>query len=126
MFLRYILATHEHIDRTALREAVNEAVSPRAEDAVVTMYEQLIEEGRQKGLAQGLQKGRAEVLLQLLAEKFGRVPAAAREQVRGAEPTVLMQWTKNVLTARTLEAALAEAPARKAARPAPKKKIARR
>jgi flagellar biosynthesis/type III secretory pathway protein FliH len=122
--------THEHIDRTALREAV----SPVAEDAVVTMYEQLIEEGRQKGLAQGVEKGlqkgraegRAEALLQLLAMKFGRVPVAVREQVRDAPATSLTQWTKRVLAARTLDAVFAAAPARNAARAAAPKKTARR
>ncbi len=87
----------------------------------MTVYEQLIEEGRQKGLRQGITEGRAELLLELLAAKFGAVPAEVRHRVRQASADELAAWGTRVLTAATLEDALissrAPQPPRRARRP---------
>lgn len=117
VFLRYILTTHEHIDRGTLRKVVGESVRPEAENDVVTMYEQLVEEGRQEA--------RTAVLFDLLAAKFGGVPERARERVRVAGADELKRWTMNVLTADTLDAVFAAQPAPRPARPTTRKKSSR-
>ncbi len=120
MLLRYILATHEHIDRNKLRRVVVETIDAEAGENVVTVYEQLIEEGRRSGLRQGRAEGRAELLLEQLAAKFGAVPADMRDRIRQASADDLAAWGTRVLTATTLEEALASPRAPQRSRRAPR------
>ncbi|MBK8255508.1 MAG: Rpn family recombination-promoting nuclease/putative transposase [Polyangiaceae bacterium] len=117
--LRYILATHERIDRSKLESALTDAFDEAQGEQVVTVYEQLIEEGRQKGLKQGVAKGRAEgvaegvakgvakgratMLLDLMAAKFGRLPRATKERVEKGTDAELLSWGLRVLTANTMD-----------------------
>lgn len=124
VLLRYILATHERIDRNRLKRALVETIDARAGESVVTVYEQLIEQGRKKGRAEGHAEGHAEgratMLLELLAAKFGPVPAEVKGRVEKAGADQLVAWGRRVLTAATLEEALppssAPRPSRRAAR----------
>lgn len=118
--MRYILATHEHIDRDELHDVLTDAIDAAAGKDVMTIYDQLIEEGRQKGLHQGIAEGRAEMLLDLLAAKFGTVPAGVRKRVQHASADELAAWGTRVLTAATLEDVLGPVPPRQAVRRAPK------
>ena len=59
----------------------------------------LIEEGRQEGQ----QEGRRALLLDLLAEKFGAVPAWAAQRVQSASIDQLDQWARKVLHNTTLD-----------------------
>ncbi len=90
----------------------------------MTVYEQLIEEGRQKGLRQGIEKGRtqgcAKMLLDQLVAKFGSVPAGVRDRIQQAGEGELGAWATRVLTAATLEDALGPVTASPAARRAPR------
>lgn len=90
-FLRYILATHEHIDRSALRATVSEAIGRKAEDDVVTVYEQLVSEGERNAL------------LKQLAVKFGRLSSDVEARVRGASTGELAAWLTNILTVTSLD-----------------------
>ncbi|WP_157514077.1 hypothetical protein [Nocardia concava] len=47
-------------------------------------------------------KGRAEALLELLALRFGPVPARIADRVHNSSIEQLQQWTTRVLTADTL------------------------
>lgn len=110
VFLKYILATHEHIDRGTLRKVVGESVRPQAENEVVTMYEQLLQEGRQG------------VLLDQLEAKFGAVPESVRTRLVEGNAADLKRWTINVLTANTLDAVFGPQPIPGAARSSTLKK----
>ena len=70
-----------------------------------------IAEGMEQGKAQGMTQGKAETLLSLLRLKFGKLPASAQKQVRAAGAKQLDAWIAAVLTASTLDAALAAKPA---------------
>jgi len=70
-------------------------------------------EGRVASMREGERKGRAQMLLDQLAVRFGRVPAAARARVLAAEEAALARWSVAVLTAGTLDAVL-DGPATKA------------
>ena len=108
--LRYLFASHEHIDREQLRRTIEEVIAPTAGEFVVTEYERIVEEGRKKGLRQGLEKGRVEgrvegggmVLLALLDAKLGPVTEEVRTRVNGATPAELTTWAARILTAATL------------------------
>ena len=73
-------------------------VGPDAEEAYVTIAEQL--------RAEGETRGRAAALLQLLELKFGPVPADMADAVRAAPVEQVETWTAQVLTAATLDGAL--------------------
>ncbi|MCA9709351.1 MAG: Rpn family recombination-promoting nuclease/putative transposase [Myxococcales bacterium] len=64
-------------------------------------------EGEAKGKAEGEAKGKAEVLIKLLGLRFGPLPESLRARVQSAAIDQLDAWTDRVLTAQTLEDALA-------------------
>ena len=51
-------------------------------------------------------RGKAQVLQQLLEEKFGSLPRWAAERLDNATPSQVERWLKKVLTANTLEGVL--------------------
>jgi predicted transposase/invertase (TIGR01784 family) len=55
--LRYILMVNKSLDWQAFKERVARRLGPGTEEQVVTLGEQLIEQGRQQGLQQGRQQG---------------------------------------------------------------------
>jgi hypothetical protein len=58
----------------------------------------------QAGIDKGLQQGEATILMALLEEKFGPASLDAhRARIAAAEPEVLLQWSKRILTAETPE-----------------------
>ncbi|RBO90142.1 hypothetical protein [Nocardia puris] len=63
--------------------------------------------GRAEGEARGAARARAEMLIVLLAEKFGTLPNSAIERVHAADADRLRTWTLKILTASTLDEALA-------------------
>ncbi len=73
-----------------------------------------IERGRAEGLERGLERGRsealAELLLRQLSLRFGDVPDAFRERVRGASAAELEAWAEAVLAAPSLDDVLAARP----------------
>ena len=55
---------------------------------------------------EGRLEGRAQMLLQQLRARFGRVPADAKARVLAAKEATLTRWSLRVLTAPTIEAVL--------------------
>jgi predicted transposase/invertase (TIGR01784 family) len=76
--------------------------------------EQGLEQGLEKGLKQGIEKGRlegvttgatqAEMLLLLLQQRFGALPAALETQIQSAPSAALDAWIVRILTATDLAA----------------------
>ena len=66
--------------------------------------------GLAKGRAEGKAEGKAEALLTLLRLKFGRLAAGVTRRVQSASAAQLDAWTAAVLTAATLDEALATKP----------------
>ncbi len=60
-------------------------------------------EGRAEGEMKGRVEGRAEMLLRQFRRKFGEVPAAAVERVRGAGIDQLDEWSERFVDAATLD-----------------------
>ena len=71
-----------------------------------------IERGRSEGREEGRAEGRAGILLRQLALRFGDVPDAVRERVRGASAAELEAWAEAVLVAASLDEVLAARPGR--------------
>ncbi len=80
----------------------------RWEALMGTVAEAWIEQGR----AEGIEKGLAGLLLRLMERRFGAVPEAVRDRVRGASVSELEAWAEAVLNAASLDEVLAAGPRR--------------
>lgn len=103
---RYVLEVRENLTVDDFRAVLQSSVSEDAAGAIMTVAEQLRQEGRAEGRAEGEAKGRAEAVLKLLALRFGELPAAVEQRVRGASLEQLDRFTEQVLSAESLEEAL--------------------
>ena len=63
-------------------------------------------EGRDEGIAEGTTQGSANVLIRLLALRFGELPAGVAERIRAGTEADHLRWTERVLTAPSLDAVL--------------------
>jgi hypothetical protein len=102
--IRYMFRVVDPVHREVLRAKIR-VLGPRAEEIVMTIAEQLIEEGRQEGR----QEGRVENLRRLLVVKFElQTLAPAYEAcLLTATPEALDRYVDNVLTADSLAAVFA-------------------
>ena len=108
---------HEHVEREALQALLEREIGPEAKEAIVTVGQQLREEGRQEGREEGREEGRQEgrreggcaVLLRLLRQRFGNeVDASVERRVATASLEQIEVWTERVLFAATLTELLAD------------------
>ena len=67
-----------------------------------------LEQGLERGLEQGLEKGRAGIVLKLLALRFGDLDEASVQRIRSASAESLDVVAERILTAHSLEEALAD------------------
>lgn len=99
--LRYVYAV-AHTNRERVRHALRLAGSD-TQATMTTLEQRLIAEGEAKGEA----KGRIQTLRAQLEARFGALPAQALARLTQGTPEDLDRWTRLVLTAPTLKAALA-------------------
>jgi predicted transposase YdaD len=99
--LGYVSEVQKVDSRSAWIEAVRHA-GPEVEEVVVSWIDNMRAEGR----AQGQAEGRAEIVLKLLALKFGVLDAATSASVRAATIDELDRIAERVLTATSLDEAL--------------------
>lgn len=99
--LRYALAVNNQTSAQELRRRVAE-LGPKAEASMVTAADLLRQEGRKQGLEQGLEQGRRAVLRELLADRFGELPAKAERHLQSADEAELRAMAHRVLTAASL------------------------
>jgi hypothetical protein len=114
--LRYLLATHRRMNAPRIARLLEAAASEARKEVIMDELDAFRVEGRLEG--------RAQMLLQQLRARFGRVPADAKARVLAAKEATLTRWSLRVLTAPTLEAVL-DGKAKKAAparRPAARKR----
>jgi hypothetical protein len=88
--LRYVYWVCPELHYQEFREKLRKQL-PESEDAVVTIAEQLI------------QQGRIELLGQLILEKFGTLPPALRERLAAATDEQVARYCRRVLQAKTLD-----------------------
>ena len=88
--------THAVTDEVpeSLLAVLEEGLGSEGREAFMTAAEKLIEQGRAEG--------RAEVLLQQVAERFGAPNQAITERVRAAPAEQVDRWVKRILTASSL------------------------
>lgn len=119
VLLRYLAATHHRLHVDKISELLESAAGPEAREAIVTFLDEIELRGHKKGREEGLVEGSARMLVAQLRARFGAVPPAMRAKVKAADEATLARWAVQVLTAASIEEALAEgkkaAPARKKA-----------
>ncbi len=121
--VRYI-AERMNLTPPLLEASLRRTKPDRWEVLMGTVAQAWIEQGRAEGIEKGIERGRsegreegriealAELLLRQLALRFGDVPGAVRERVRGASAAELEAWAEAVLVAATLDEVLSARPGR--------------
>lgn len=104
--LRYILEASETPPERVRR--LSRQLGPRIEEEFMTGAQILRAEGKAEGKAEGRAEGKAEVLLKLLELKFGTVPEASIERIRGAGLDALDRWVERVIGAGSLDEVLGD------------------
>jgi predicted transposase YdaD len=69
----------------------------------ITRVEGAFEKGKEEGLIEGMQEGQIELILQLLAAKFGEIPAEWEINLRGLAPEKLKELGKAVFKVTSLD-----------------------
>ena len=118
--MRYTLLVNEQARPEALMAVLEREVGPRAKDTIVSIGQQLIEQGVQQGLQQGLEQGLEQglqqgklqgeraLLLRLLEQRFGEaVDAATSQRIAVASAEQIERWADRVLSVATLAEVLA-------------------
>ena len=111
--ITYMFRVVDPVHREALRAKIR-PLGSRAEEIIMTIAEQLIEEGRQEGREEGREEGRQEIriasLRRLLVLKF-KLPIldpAYEMRLQAATPEALDRYLERVLTADSLAAVFAD------------------
>jgi predicted transposase YdaD len=102
ILLRYLCLVAE-VDATEVSDVVKRT-HPEAEELIMTIAEQLRQEGREEGR----EEGQRLTLLKLLRLRFHELPASALARIEAANSKQLDLWAERVLTAQTLEEAIAD------------------
>ncbi|MFT3769730.1 MAG: hypothetical protein QM820_30200 [Minicystis sp.] len=121
----YITTMHERLGRRAVMRGLR-AIAAQGKGE--TFMDALVEFERE-----GRRAGRAQMLLEQLSARFGRIPTATRAGIETASEARLVRWALRVLTEPTLAAVLegstvtmeATSPAKKTAKKAPARKRTR-
>ena len=111
--MRYIMET-SRTEPAKVRELLVRQLGRRQAEAIMTTAEMLRREGRKEGrkegeatgIAKGVAKGKREILLRLLRQRFGRLPAATSARIDKADAAQLDTWSARVLTAESLREVL--------------------
>lgn len=97
--LRYIFRAHRHADPDAVCQHIATLVGPEQEDIMLSVADQLIQRGFDKGC---MQEHRT-LLMRLLGRRFGAVPAHIAERVATASPPDLELWFDRAIDAGSLD-----------------------
>ena len=114
LIVRYLLQVGDRTVRAAMDGVLRSVMEThRAEELMRTYGEELIEQGRLKGLEQGRQQGRAlgraEDVLQILAVRGWLVSEEARQRILTCtDMSLLDRWFARALTASSLSEVLGE------------------
>jgi predicted transposase YdaD len=103
--LIYLAETHPGLGAPRIAGLLEKTAKKR-QKVMKDALDELRQEGRLEGRVEGRVEGHAELLLKLLAARFGRVPAETRARILAASEATVTRWSIRVLTAPTIEAVL--------------------
>ena len=100
-----------------LKALLTRALGPKSQEVVMTVAEELIEQGIDIGIEQGIEQGierakakQRRTLLRVLARRFGELPPEAVVQVEAADLDQLNAWFEGLFTAESLAHLLTQVP----------------
>ena len=110
--IRYMILTYPAITADMLSR-VARRVDPHREGKLISLAAQeWLRQGEEKGFAKGEEtgfaKGKADTILIALEMRFGQVPAALEDRVRGSEPEAMDRLFRRAMTAASLDDLFAE------------------
>ncbi|MFL5357049.1 Rpn family recombination-promoting nuclease/putative transposase [Archangium sp.] len=108
--VRYLLQVGDKAARGVTREVLRSvAGAQRTEELMMTVGEELIEQGRQKGRVEGRLEGRAEDIVRILTVRGVPVDENSRKLIQACrDPALLDQWFERALTATRVSDVTAE------------------
>jgi hypothetical protein len=71
------------------------------------LYQSALQKGRAQGVAQGMAQGERSLLLRMLRGRFGTLTPEIEQKVHAADKDTLERWGVQLLTAHSLDEALA-------------------
>ena len=95
LVLQYLVEATDTVSAPDLVGWLREITSAGAQEEVMTLAQQWLDEG--------IEKGRRQTLLRLVALRFGEVPEAAESRIGAAGPAELDRWEERLLFAASLE-----------------------
>lgn len=107
----WLIAAETEKSPKAFIETIQEGLSLPIQGELMSMAEQLIQQGLkqgvqqgvQQGLQQGMQQGEAHILISLLKAKFKEVSEAYLKKIDCADTETLNRWAINFINAESLE-----------------------
>jgi predicted transposase YdaD len=109
----YTWHVNPHLDRDEFIHRFAPLVGQEAKSTMMTLADRLRLEGHNEGHNEGHKQGQKDalsaLLLQLLARRFGPLPAEAEKRVAQAEATELQRWGLRLLDAASLDEVFAPA-----------------
>ena len=108
VLVQYLLLMGDRAAHSAAGQVLNLVVGrQRTEDLMRSYGEELIEQGRQEGLARGVIRGRAESILRILAARGMHLDEQARQRILTCtDVATLDRWFDKSLNATTISAVL--------------------
>lgn len=100
---RYIALTNPTVEREALRGLLPEDGGSKVEEAMMNWFEREMDLRERRGESKGESKAERRLLLKLLRQRFGELPAAVVARIEAAEVPELEAWVDRVITASRLE-----------------------
>ncbi len=95
-----------------LQALVKEFVNPKGTSMNMDRaYKDWVRRMKAQGVSQGISQGRADLLTQQLAQKFGAVPVKIKRRLQSASIEELDRWGINILSAQTPEEVFSNPPA---------------
>ena len=121
---RRICTASSKVEPEVLKQTLCTVLPGNNHDEWLSPFQHMLREQRAEGLAEGRESGRAEgeargeargsrtafatALLQLLVQRFGKVPDAARSRIESADVQRLQGWFAKALDAKAIDEALAD------------------
>ena len=103
----YTWNINPHVDRETYIEFLRPIMGQEDETTMMTIADKLRAEGRDDGVREGrnegLREGQSQLVLELLAGRFGSLPRETEERVAKAEMDELKRWAMRLLDAHSLD-----------------------
>jgi predicted transposase YdaD len=103
VMVRYLFEVSEHVTREAVTGMLRSALGEQADEVIMTIGQQLIEQGRKQGVEQGIEQGERKLLLRQLVRRFGELPEKVVDRVNAASVEELERWADQILDAESID-----------------------